>query len=368
MLIIKTIKVHSYEKGLYFKDKEFVGLLEKGKHRFIDPLRKVAVEVVSMRDPWIVHEKLDVMVKSMMLEKDANIIDLKDSERALVWIDGRFERILAPGLYAIWKTFRKVKVEIVDATDVRFSHKSWKSILDSMDAGDRFHMVFVDEGFKGLYFRDGEFIDTIGPGQHLFWKGMGKVKVYHVDLRETVLDVTGQEIMSRDKVSLRMNTVVNYRVIDPLKSVIATEDSRQAIYREAQLAIRAVIGGFNLDKLLSEKEIVSQELEKMIRKRSAEFGIEILGLGIRDIILPGEMKELMNKVIEAQKAADANLIMRREETAAMRSHANTARIMENNPTLMRLKELDLLEKIAGNSKLSVVLGEKGLADRVVNLL
>jgi len=84
--------------------------------------------------------------------------------------------------------------------------------------------------------------------------------------------------------------------------------------------------------------------------------------------LPGDMKDIMNKVIEAKKAADANLIMRREETAAMRSQANTAKLLENNPTLMRLRELDVLEKIAVNSKLNVVLGEKGLADKVVNLL
>jgi hypothetical protein len=80
------------------------------------------------------------------------------------------------------------------------------------------------------------------------------------------------------------------------------------------------------------------------------------------------MKALLNRVIEARKAADANLITRREETAAMRSQANTARLLEDNPTLMRMRELDLLEKIAGSAKLNVVLGEKGLADRIVNLL
>jgi hypothetical protein len=80
------------------------------------------------------------------------------------------------------------------------------------------------------------------------------------------------------------------------------------------------------------------------------------------------MKDLMNKVIEAKKAAESNLIMRKEETAAMRSQANTAKLLDNNPTLMRLRELDILEKVVSNSKMSVVLGEKGLADRVVNLL
>ena len=113
---------------------------------------------------------------------------------------------------------------------------------------------------------------------------------------------------------------------------------------------------------------MAEDLEDTIKDRAAEFGIKVLALGIRDVILPGDMKDLMNKVIEAKKAADANLIMRREETAAMRSQANTAKLLDNNPTLMRLRELDVLEKIAGNSKLNVVLGEKGLAERVVNLL
>jgi regulator of protease activity HflC (stomatin/prohibitin superfamily) len=102
--------------------------------------------------------------------------------------------------------------------------------------------------------------------------------------------------------------------------------------------------------------------------RAAEFGIEVLHLGIRDVILPGEMKTLMNRVTEARKAAEANLIARREETAAMRSQANTARILEANATLMRLRELEVLEKVADKTKLNVILGDKGLADRVMNLL
>ncbi len=106
----------------------------------------------------------------------------------------------------------------------------------------------------------------------------------------------------------------------------------------------------------------------MLRDRAEQLGVEIVSVGIRDVILPGDMKVLMNRVIEAKKAAEANLIARREETAAMRSQSNTAKLLENSPTLMRLRELEILEKIATNSKMNVVLGEKGLADRVVNLL
>src|SRR5205085_6057231 len=132
--------------------------------------------------------------------------------------------------------------------------------------------------------------------------------------------------------------------------------------------VRAVVGGRELDQLLADKDSVASELAQRLRARAVTLGWEVLSVGIRDVILPGEMKELLNKVTEAKKAAEANLIARREETAAMRSQANTANILSNNPTLMRLRELEVLEKVAASSKLRVVLGEKGLADRVMKLL
>ena len=129
-----------------------------------------------------------------------------------------------------------------------------------------------------------------------------------------------------------------------------------------------MIGELELDSVLNEKEKVSKGLIAAVQESARSLGIQVKSFGIRDIILPGDMKDLMNRVIEAKKAAESNLIMRREETAAMRSQANTARLLDNNPTLMRLRELDILEKVVSNSKMSLVLGEKGLADRVVNLL
>jgi regulator of protease activity HflC (stomatin/prohibitin superfamily) len=113
---------------------------------------------------------------------------------------------------------------------------------------------------------------------------------------------------------------------------------------------------------------VVTELEQGLRRRAPALGVEVISVGIRDVILPGEMKDLLNKVTEAKKAAEANLIARREETAAMRSQANTAKLLQDNPTLMRLRELEALEKVAATSKLNVVLGDKGLTERVVNVL
>ena len=226
----------------------------------------------------------------------------------------------------------------------------------------------VEQGHVGVLFEDGTYVETLPPGKYAFWKNVAKVALVPVDLRETMLDIGGQEIMTADKVTLRLNAVVTYRVADAHKALSAADDARQALYREAQLALRAVIGGRELDQFLADKDAVARELEAIVRQRVAALGLEVLSLGIRDVILPGDMKDLMNKVTEAKKAAEANLIARREETAAMRSQVNTAKLLEGNPTLMRLRELEVLEKVATNSKLNVVLGEKGLAERVVNLL
>ena len=162
--------------------------------------------------------------------------------------------------------------------------------------------------------------------------------------------------------------VITFRVADAKASVSATDDVRQALYREAQLALRAAVGVRELDQFLADKDAIAREMEETIRRRVTALGLEIVSAGIRDVILPGDMKDLMNKVTEAKKAAEANLIVRREETAAMRSQANTAKLLEGNPTLMRLRELEVLEKVAASGKLNVVIGEKGLTERIVNLL
>jgi regulator of protease activity HflC (stomatin/prohibitin superfamily) len=353
---------------LYFRDKEFKGVLGTGRHWFMDPLNKVRVHVVSQRDPWLSHKDLDVIVKSGALKEEAVVLDMKDYERALVWIDGRFTKILDAGQYAIWCKFRKVDVEIVDARNVLFDHKELNVILKSPDIEKVLNVFTVEEGHEGVYFNDGAYVKTLVPGQYASWMKVGKVKLYQIDMRETVLDVGGQEIMTSDKVTLRMNALVTYRVVDARKSVEKVNDVSQALYREAQLALRAVIGTREIDALLADKNTVASELETIIRRRAEEFGIRVISLGIRDIILPGEMKTLLNKVIEAKKASEANIIVRREETAAIRSQMNTAKLIQENPSLMRMRELEVLERVAGSSKLQVILGEKGLTERIVNLL
>ena len=368
MIILERIVIRSYEVGLKFREGEFVGLIGAGKHWIFDPLNKISVRVVSKREPWLVDEQLDVIVQSGALADKAEVLDLKDYQRALVWIDGRFARILGAGLYAYWTGIRDVRVEIVDSQDVGFEHKDLKSIVRAAEATRLLDICKVQRDHVGVLFIDGRYVAQLEPGLYTYWKDAADTRVVELDMRESQIDVSGQEIMTLDKVTLRMNAIVTFAIKDARRAVSASSDVRQSLYREVQLALRAVIGGRELDSFLTGKDDVAQELEQQVREQATALGLEVSSVGIKDVILPGDMKDLMNKVTEAKKGAEANLIARREETAAMRSQANTAKLLADNPTLMRLRELEVLEKIATAGKMNIVLGEKGLADRVMNLL
>jgi hypothetical protein len=365
---VRLIRIETYERGLVFVDGAFSRLLAPGRHFVTEPLRCRQVEKVSIRQPWLRHRDLEVILKSGALAGQALVLDIKDHERALVWIDGRLDSVRGPGLYAIWTLFHEIRVELIDARPVRFEHPELARVLAAEGGQLLLESATVASGWTALVFVNGRLAESLPPGLHAFWRGEGDLRIFQLDLREQSVDISGQEIMTADKVTLRMNAVVTYRVTDPVKATTEVEGYAQALYRQAQLALRAVVGTRELDALLSEKDGVVAELEGMVRTRAEALGIEVRTVGLRDVILPGEMREILNRVTEARKAAEAALITRREETAAIRSQANTARLYESNPTLMRLRELEVLERVTEKANLSVVLGEGGLADRVVKLL
>lgn len=132
--------------------------------------------------------------------------------------------------------------------------------------------------------------------------------------------------------------------------------------------MREAVGGRTLDEMLGAKGVLDREIESGTRQRIEQHGLALASVGIKDVILPGDMKEILNRVVEAEKVAQANLIKRREETAATRSLLNTARLMEENPTLLRLKELETLEKITEKvDRLTVFGGLDGVLKDVVRI-
>ncbi|HEX7151210.1 MAG TPA: slipin family protein [Thermoanaerobaculia bacterium] len=367
--MFKRYKINPHERGLLWRDGEFIGVLQPGVHWKLDPRFRLHMDRVATRDAWLTHKSMALIIRSGLLGDDAIALELADHQRALVWFNGRFNAICAPGRYVIWKDMFDVRVELVDAREIQFTHPDFPSIMKEPEAATLLEKVVVEPGRVAVVFHDGALYATLQPGTYAFWRNTGQLRVLDVDLREQVLDIGGQEIMTADKVTLRLNALVTYLVADPVRTVTASADAPQALYRAAQLALRELVGARELDVLLTSRDVLTTELEAHVRARAEELGLAVVSTGVRDVILPGDMKELLNRVTEAKKAAEAALVTRREETAAMRMQANTAKILEGSPTLMKLRELEVLEKVAAKANLTVVLGDgAGLSDRVVKLL
>jgi SPFH domain / Band 7 family len=365
--MFRLFHIREHQRGLWFRRGDFQDLLQPGSTWLLHP--SDTVDIVDTLVTRFEHKLLDVLIDKPQVRAQLEIVDLGAMERAIVWKDGRLFQILAPGRHAFWKTNAKLEIEIYSIeTDVRFAHPKLQAILQTPGAVNFLEGVMVADHEDVLLYRDGVLIDRLGQGLFVFWKGNGQIKWKSVDKREQTADVQGQEIITADKVTLRVNLVVTYLVEDALKAVQSSSDYAQALYREAQLALRAAVGAKQLDALLADKESVGAEVRDALTKRAEELGIRVKSVGLRDIILPGDMKTLLNQVIAATKEAEANLIRRREETAAARSQANTAKLLAENPLLIRLKELEMLKDVLSGSNATFVLGQGDIATQLRSLV
>jgi regulator of protease activity HflC (stomatin/prohibitin superfamily) len=212
-----------------------------------------------------------------------------------------------------------------------------------------------------LRYVDGALESVLPAGRHAAWTARRKVTFAVIDVREKVLQITGQEVMTKDRVTLRLNLSAGYRVADVRKLATVARAPDEVLYLAVQLAARESIAARTLDELLAAREELGLGLRPAVAARAAAVGLEVTELGLKDLVLPGEMKALLNRVIEAQKEAEANVILRREETAATRSMAQTAKVLAENPLLVRLKELEAYKELAAKvGQVHLVLGEAGL--------
>lgn len=365
------IRIRQHERGLWFRNGDFEELLGPGayfKWRWIFGLRKDNVEIADTLKTRFEHALLDVLLANTQVRGALQVVDLADGERAIVWKDDRLFAILGSGRYAFWKTAAKLNVETFLVESFRFEHARLQAVLASPDAAKWFDGVMVSAEEDALLYRDGVLVERLGGGLHVFWKGTGKVTWKTIDRREQVADVAGQEIMTSDKVTLRVNLLVTWVVTDAVKAVTSVGDYAQALYREAQLLLRAAVGAKTLDALLGDKEAVGAEVRGALAARAEAIGMAVKSVGLRDIILPGDMKTLLNQVIAATKEAEANLIKRREETAAARSQANTAKLLAESPQLARLKELEMLKEVLAGTKATFVFGSGDLTEQIRGLV
>lgn len=367
--MLKTI-IKRNELGLLFRDGEFARLLSPGRHRLWSRILRpgsTRLEILDLQEVEFSHRDLEVLVKEPDLREQLLVLDLGETERAIVWKDGRLHTIAGPGLRAFYRDSGRIEVERHDIAERRFEHEKIEAILARPEASEHLTMIDVPQSEVALLIENGQLTEELGPGRHVFWTGFARLAYTRVDRRELLLEVSGQDILTADKVGLRLNLDLSYRVVDVRLAVTSSESYKQALYREAQRVVRQIVGQRKLDELMASKGALGQEIVAELEERAAMLGLEVKGAGVRDLILPGEMREILNQVITAQKRAEAEAIRRREETAAARSQANTAKLLADNPALARMRELELLREILEGTKLNLVLGEGDMLERLRSL-
>jgi regulator of protease activity HflC (stomatin/prohibitin superfamily) len=222
----------------------------------------------------------------------------------------------------------------------------------------------VESYEKAVLFIDGKYSTILENGVYFWWKNNIAVHVGKVDTRRQQLEINGQEILTRDKAALRINAWAQYQVVDIEKALLRNKEYEKQLYVSFQLAIREYVGGLLFDEILEKKDQLAPVVLEKVSGAADSLGITVAGFGIRDIILPGDVKEIMNQVLIAEKKAQANVVMRREETASTRSLLNTAKLMEDNPMLFKLKEMEYVEKIAEKINTISVNGNGMLIDQL----
>ena len=200
--------------------------------------------------------------------------------------------------------------------------------------------VTVYEFERGLKYHKGRFEKILGPGQYSILPYFTSVTKIDTRLRYTTIG--GQEVMTRDGVTLKASLAAEYQVADPAAAVSRVESFEQALYLELQMGLRELIGGEDVEQLLPKRGEFGKLLKEMTAEKLKGFGLELQSVNVKDIMFPGELKKIFNQVVKARQEGLAALEKARGETAALRKLANAARQVEKSPGLMPLRILQSL--------------------------
>jgi regulator of protease activity HflC (stomatin/prohibitin superfamily) len=377
MTLIRKFLVKKDERALLFRKGDFVRVLHAGEYRFFDPFQRLSVEVFPLARTAFEHRLADYLraAEPALVESEFHDVQLGATEVGLRYENGVLVEVLGPNTRRLyWKGFVAVRVARIDiAEQVALPHSLTLQLGTTTGrakvAGvEQVLALQVPQHHVALLFVDGKAQALLEPGLHAFWKFNRELRVELVDLRIQSLEIAGQEILTKDKVALRINLNAGARYVDVLGAFAQQAKPLDWLYRELQFGLRAAVGTRTLDELLEDKGAVDRSVAEHIGARARAAGLEVVSVGVRDIILPGEMKTILARVVEAEKAAQANVIRRREETAATRSLLNTAKVMEDSPVALRLKELEALEKVTEKiDKISVYGGLEGVLKDLVKI-
>lgn len=366
----KRVLVKENERAIALYRGELLGIFGPGEHSL--PNRRDSLEVARHDLSVMFTSPFEKALFDKLPDQAARHLTVFRTGRqqvAVIERDGQIHTVLAPDRkLTVWVDAGPWTATVVDVSDELAVESALLRRLGQAKRTELLSVHPVTEGTVGLAFLDGAFWRTLEAGVHGFWSVGRMVQVKLIDLKRQSIDVTGQELLTRDRVTIRVNISAEFQVVDAVKAVASVRDFTDTFYRALQHEFRKAMGGMTLDQILEKKVGIDGEAAARVKAEMAVIGIEVFDIVLKDVILPGEMRDILNQVVAAEKQAEANIIRRREETNATRSLLNTAKVMADNPIMLRLKELEALEQIAGKvERLTIHNGTGGLMNDIVKL-
>ncbi|MEP4889433.1 MAG: slipin family protein [Aliiglaciecola sp.] len=381
---LKVFTVAENSVAFVFKNQKFEQVLQAGVHRVWDLSNALTAKYFDANSIYYSDPESFYLIKTYPeVAELVHVWKLANDELGLLYIDDQLMGIVAPGeVLQLWKSAGEYRLdrvslngdlEVTRSVLEEIKHRGKNEVTKLVSSKGSVKrapvaMVEVKPQHVALLYVDGQLVRSLSAGMYGFWQLSHAIEVKSYDLRSRNQEVSGQDILTKDRVTVRVNLSATVKTLDPVVAAEQVENLDEFIYKTMQLALREAVGTKTLDALLEDKLYVNQTIKELVEQELDSVGVKLERVGVKDIILPGEIKAILNQVVEAQKAAEANVIKRREETAATRSLQNTAKMMENNPTLLRLKELESLEKVSEKvSNLNVYGGVDQLLRETVKL-
>lgn len=340
---MKKINIHANHIGLVLKNGKLDKVLTEGKYWL---WLSEKAEVYDLSKKFQLQADVDVLLLNEDFREQVHVVNVLDNELVFVYENNNFKTVLSAGRHLYWKALVKYDFVKTDISKIDIEDAIDSNILDFTALAIHVRKYKIELYEKGLLYVNGVFEKIMEAGTYYWWKNATSIDVAKLDMRQMTLDMNGQEILTKDKAQLRMNFTAQYQVTDIVKALGENKEFEKQLHILLQLSLRTYVGQLSFDELMESKDKIAAFVLEDTKEAVQKLGVQLHHCGVKDIILSGELREIMNQVLIAEKKAQANVITRREETASTRSLLNTAKMMEDNQMLWKLKEMEYIEKIA----------------------
>ena len=344
--------IYEWEKAFLLKNWKIEKILNPWKHNLLNIFWKYEIlkEYINILNPeysWTFKENL-LNINTDLIKENFYNFDIWETEIGNLYKNWKLYGILRWNEnYLFWKWFGEFTCDIIDISEnIEIDKKDIKKIKTiNNNLNNTIFSKTIYDYEKSILKINWEFKKILESGEYMFYNSIDTVEIDSYDMRIINLDISGQEILTKDKIWVRINLSLYYTIEDLEIFYKTYSEWINFIYTECQLSIRWIIWEKTLDEILENKNILSENIQEILIKKIENSWIKIISTWIKDVILPWEMRIIVNRVIEAEKKSQINAIKRRDETASTRSLLNTSKLLEKNPILMRLKELETLENL-----------------------